>query len=63
MKKRMWFSQEILGETYLFGKEYFWMKDVDNTIYLARAKPVYHESVDGNTGESTKFIVGWEPEL
>lgn len=36
MKKVMWFSQEVLNETYLFGKLYFWMKDVDGTIYLVR---------------------------
>lgn len=37
MTKNMWFTQEILFETELFGKKYFWMKDVDGKIYLARA--------------------------
>lgn len=41
-KKNMWFSQEVLFKTFLFGKEYFWMKDIDGTVYLAKV------GADGN---------------
>lgn len=34
MPKVKYFSQEVLAKTELFGKEYYWMKDVDGTIYL-----------------------------
>lgn len=36
MKKAKYFSQTILSEDFLFGKKYFWMQDVDGTIYLVR---------------------------
>ena len=35
-KKNMYLTQEILFETNLFGKEYFWMKDIDGTVYLVK---------------------------
>jgi len=35
-KKNMYMGQEILFRTILFGKSYFWMKDGDGTIYLAK---------------------------
>lgn len=35
MPKTFYYTQEILFRTILFGKEYYWMKDVDGTIYLA----------------------------
>lgn len=31
-----WFSQKVLFHTVLFGKEYYWMEDVDGTIHLVR---------------------------
>ena len=42
MKKQKWFTQTILFKTYLpaggwaKGREYFFMQDVDGTIYLAK---------------------------
>ena len=36
MPKTFYYSQEILFRTTLFGKDYYWMKDVDGKIYLAR---------------------------
>lgn len=38
MKKQLWFTQEVLFLTELFGKVYFWLRDVDGTIYLAKSK-------------------------
>jgi hypothetical protein len=34
--KNMWMTQEVLFDTWLFGKHYVWMKDVDGTIWLAK---------------------------
>lgn len=31
-----WKGQKVLFYTELFGKEYYWMQDIDGTIYLAR---------------------------
>lgn len=36
MKKVIWHNQEVMFETVLFGKNYFWMKDTDGTTYLAK---------------------------
>ena len=64
MKKQMWFTQEILLETSLFGKDYFWMKDVDGHIYLARAVPnVTGYSFNSDTGSSVPVIDGLKPEF
>jgi hypothetical protein len=30
----LWHRQRILLHTWLFGKEYFWMQDPDDKIYL-----------------------------
>jgi hypothetical protein len=35
-KKVYWHTQEVLFQTHLFGKDYFWMKDGDGTVYLAK---------------------------
>lgn len=37
MPKVKYFSQEVLSKTFLFGKIYYWMKDVDGTIYLVKS--------------------------
>lgn len=34
MKKTKFLTQTILYKTVLFGKEYYWMQDIDGTIYL-----------------------------
>ena len=31
-----WHSQRVEFLTFLFGKEYYWMRDGDGTVYLAR---------------------------
>lgn len=31
-----WMNQRVEFLTMLFGKEYYWMRDGDGTIYLAR---------------------------
>lgn len=36
MAKQYYMSQEVLFQTTLFGKQYFWMKDGDGVIYLAK---------------------------
>lgn len=41
--KQYFIGHEVLGLTYLprqygRGREYFWMKDIDGTIYLVKAK-------------------------
>lgn len=36
MKKELYHGQEILFRTNLYGKDYFWMKDIEGTIYLVR---------------------------
>lgn len=36
LKKQKWFTQTVLFKTHLFGKDYFWMQDVDGTVYLAK---------------------------
>jgi hypothetical protein len=41
LKPFKYFTQTVLFKTHLFGKDYFWMEDVDGTTYLA------HESEDG----------------
>lgn len=38
MKKVKYYTQTVLFQTNLFGKDYFWMQDVDGTIYLLKAK-------------------------
>jgi hypothetical protein len=38
-KKQFYLGQEILASTVLFGKEYYWMKDGDGTIYLVKIGP------------------------
>ncbi len=49
MNKTMYYTQEILFATKLFGKDYFWMKDVDGTIYLAKAvDKILSESYEPN---------------
>ena len=63
MKKQKYFTQTILGDTVLFGKRYFWMQDVDGTIYLAKAKKKEGLSVDGTTGEKSFFTQGYVPEF
>jgi len=35
-KKNLYMGQEVLFKTVLFDKEYFWMKDGDGVIYLAK---------------------------
>jgi len=35
-KTQYYMGQKILFLTTLFGKEYFWMQDMDGTTYLAR---------------------------
>lgn len=35
-KKVYWYTQEVLFETHLFGKPYYWLKDIDGHIYLAK---------------------------
>lgn len=37
-KKQFYFTQEILFLTEHFGKQYFYMKDVDGHIYGVRAR-------------------------
>lgn len=37
-KKQYYMGQEILGHTNLFGKDYFWMRDGDGTVYLAHSQ-------------------------
>lgn len=37
-KKNMYYTQEILFLTELFGKVYCWMKDTDGHIYLTKTK-------------------------
>jgi len=37
-KKNMYYTQEVLFLTELFGKVYFWMKDIDGHIYLTKSK-------------------------
>ena len=32
-----WLSQTVLFETFMFGKSYFWMQDVDGKIYLTKS--------------------------
>ena len=64
MKKQMYYTQEILFQTNLFGKDYFWMKDVDGTIYLAKAvESVTGVSVNGQTGASEPVLGGLVPDL
>lgn len=41
MKPFRYFTQTVLFKTHLFGKDYFWMEDVDGTTYLV------HENEDG----------------
>lgn len=41
LKPFKYFTQTVLFKTHLFGKNYFWMKDVDGQIYLT------HENEDG----------------
>jgi hypothetical protein len=36
MAKTFWYNQQVLMETYLFGKSYYWMQDTEGTIYLAK---------------------------
>lgn len=62
-KKQYWHNQEIIFLTEHFGKPYFYLKDGDGTIYIAKAKPVYEGSVDGGTGETVRFVSGYEPDL
>lgn len=38
MAKQTYMGQEILFRTHLFGKDYFWMKDGDGTVYLVKEK-------------------------
>lgn len=57
MKKQKYFSQTILFQTHLFGKEYFWMEDVDGTTYLAKAEPVY------TTVNGEEVVEGYRPVL
>lgn len=63
MAKQYWHSQEVLLLTEHFGKPYFYLKDGDGHIYIAKAKPVEETSVDGSTGETTMFTSGYEPDL
>lgn len=39
-KKQYWHTQEVLFLTEHFGKPYFYLKDIDGTIYIAKAKQV-----------------------
>jgi hypothetical protein len=62
--KQYWYTQEVLGLVEHFGKLYFYLKDVDGHIYLAKAKPIYNTaSVDGANGEVTPVLTGYEPDL
>lgn len=64
MAKQYWHTQEILLFTELFGKPFFFLKDVDGHIYGRPAKPVYDGvSYNPSTGESEPVLVGWEPDL
>lgn len=63
MPKTYYYTQEVLFQTELFGKTYFWMKDVDGTIWLAKAKPVEGASIDGATGDKTVFTERLVPDL
>ena len=69
MSKVYFAGHEVLGTTYLpreswaKGRMYFWMKDVDGTIYLIKAKPKVAGSVDGGTGEMKIFTNEWEPDF
>jgi hypothetical protein len=63
MTKEKYFTQDIIGTTILFNKYYFWMRDVDKTIYLIKAKENYGYSIDGNTGETTQFVESLEPDF
>lgn len=38
MSKNIFMGQTILFETSLFGKAYFWMRDIDQTTYLVKSK-------------------------
>jgi len=33
-----WYTQKVLFQTHLFGKDYFWMEDVDGQTYLLKEK-------------------------
>ena len=35
-------GQKVLALTILFGKQYFWMQDIEGTVYLAKV------GADGN---------------
>lgn len=63
MTKTYYFTQEVLFQTTLFGRDYFWMKDVDGKIYLAKAKPVEAISVDGLTGDTSTFTERLVPDF
>ena len=39
-KKQFWYSQEVLHFCEMFGKYYFFLKDVDGHIYGVKAKLV-----------------------
>lgn len=62
--RQYWHTQEILFMTEHFGKYYFYLKDIDGHIYLAKAKPVYSGvSVDPVTSKHEPVQTGWEPDL
>lgn len=64
MTKQYWHTQEILLFTEHFGKPYFYLKDIDEHIYMVPATPVYEGlSINGTTGESEPVQTGWEPDL
>lgn len=35
-KNRMYATQKITARAEFYGKSYFWMEDIDGTIYLVR---------------------------
>lgn len=35
-KTVLWYNQKVLFRTELFGREYYWLQDTDDTIYLAK---------------------------
>lgn len=62
-KKQYWNGHEVLFQSHLFGKEYFFMKDPhDGLIWLAQAEPVVEVSVDAE-GNGTPFISGYRPKV
>ena len=62
-KKQYWYTQEILFLTEHFGKPYFYMKDVDGHIYIAKAKPVENISYEAGAGTAELFASGYTPDL